>query len=72
VGIGGEVDHVVSPGFFLSGGRGRVRARGLANIPAVFLTYEANFLTYETYEFGFFTYHGFMTITTSSRIISLD
>jgi hypothetical protein len=30
------------------------------------------FLTYQTEEFGFFTYHGFVTFTTSSRIISRD
>jgi hypothetical protein len=35
----------------------------------VFFTYEAVFLTDET---GFFTYHGFVTITTLSRIISRD
>jgi hypothetical protein len=45
---------------------------------AGFLTFDdrsgfgrANFLTYEAF-FGFLTYHGLWTITSSSNLISLD
>jgi hypothetical protein len=50
---------------------------------AVFMTYETNeqrerdgqmmvFLTYDHERLDFLTYHGYLTITTSSRIISRD
>jgi hypothetical protein len=34
--------------------------------------YEPIFLTYETFYLGFFIYHGFLTFTTSSRIINRE
>jgi hypothetical protein len=46
-----------------------VRATGEKNIGRFIFTYDYR-LVFLTYQTGFFTYHGFQTIMTSSRIIS--
>jgi hypothetical protein len=55
---------------YMSGHRGSIRI--WADHP-VFFTYETIWFFWRTKLWaGFFTYHGFVTITTSSRIISRD